>query len=114
MDAVAAQSFLYQGARIPITASVGFVPMPLPPRTDPLPWERAIALADMALYLAKMHGRNRGYGIRELVDAENETLAAVERDLEAAWRDGYVDLHVLASGDSGRTAGGSATAIVQH
>ncbi len=114
MDAVAAQSFLYQGARIPITASVGFVPMPLPPRTDPLPWERAIALADMALYLAKMHGRNRGYGIRELVDAENETLAAVERDLEAAWRDGYVDLHVLAGGDSGRTAGGSATAVVQH
>ena len=73
---------------ISITASVGFVPMPLPPREDPLPWERAIGLADMALYLAKVHGRNRGYGIRELVDADNETLAAVERDLEAAWRGG--------------------------
>jgi diguanylate cyclase (GGDEF)-like protein len=114
MDAVAAQPFVYQGARIPITASVGFVPMPLPPRTDPLPWERAIALADMALYLAKMHGRNRGYGIRELVDAENETLAAVERDLEAAWRDGYVDVHVLAGGESDRSAGGSSSTVVQH
>jgi diguanylate cyclase (GGDEF)-like protein len=114
MDAVAAQPFVYQGARIPITASVGFVPMPLPPRTDPLPWERAIALADMALYLAKMHGRNRGYGIRELVDTDNETLAAVERDLEAAWRDGYVDLHVLAGGDSPRPAGGASSTVVQH
>jgi diguanylate cyclase (GGDEF)-like protein len=114
MDAVAAQPFVYQGARIPITASVGFVPMPLPPRTDPLPWERAIALADMALYLAKMHGRNRGYGIRELVDSENETLAAVERDLEAAWRDGYVDVHVLAGGESGRLAGGASPTVIQH
>ena len=73
--------------------------MPLPPREDPLPWERAIGLADMALYLAKVHGRNRGYGIRELVDAENETLAAVEHDLEAAWRDGFVDVHVINGSD---------------
>jgi len=95
MEAVASEPFVYQGTRIPITASVGFVPMPLPPREDQLPWERAIALADMALYLAKVHGRNRGYGIRELANADDETLAAVERDLEAAWRGGHVDLYVL-------------------
>jgi len=95
MDAVAAAPFVHQGRRIPITASVGFVPMPLPPREDPLPWERAIALADMALYLAKMHGRNRGYGIRELADPSDATLSAVERDLGGAWRDKLVDLHVL-------------------
>ena len=95
MHAVSAEPFVWHGASIPITASIGFVSMPLPPRENPLPWERAIGLADMALYLAKLHGRNRGYGVLELVDDDNGTLAAVEHDLEAAWRGGLVDVHVL-------------------
>jgi diguanylate cyclase (GGDEF)-like protein len=100
MHAIAAEPFLYHGVSISATASIGFVPMPLPPRKDPLPWERAIGIADMALYLAKLHGRNRGYGVSELVDGENETLAGVERDLEAALRDGLVDVHVLSGADT--------------
>jgi hypothetical protein len=28
-----------------------------------LPWDRAIDLVDMGLYMAKVHGRNRAYGI---------------------------------------------------
>jgi predicted signal transduction protein with EAL and GGDEF domain len=92
---VSAEPFAWHGATIPMTASIGFVAMPLPPREKPLPWERAIGLADMALYLAKVNGRNRGYGVLELVDDDNGTLAAVEHDLEAAWRGGLVDVHVL-------------------
>ena len=95
MHAVSAEPFAWHGATIPMTASIGFIAMPLPPREKPLPWERAIGLADMALYLAKVHGRNRGYGVLELVDDDNGTLAAVEHDLEAAWRGGLVDVHVL-------------------
>ncbi len=114
MEAVATEPFVYRGTRIRITASVGFVPMPLPPRQDPLPWERAIALADMALYLAKVHGRNRGYGIRELVDADNETLAAVERDLEAACREGRVDLYVLGGEEEARPAAQSTVIALRH
>jgi len=95
MQAVSAEPFAWHGASIPITASIGFVSMPLPPREKPLPWERAIGLADMALYLAKVHGRNRGYGVIELVDDDNGTLAAVEHDLETAWRSGLVDVHIL-------------------
>jgi hypothetical protein len=64
----------------------------------------------MALYLAKVHGRNRGYGIHELVDDENETLAAVEHDLEAALRDGLVDVHILSGADLPRTQSTPATA----
>ena len=116
MHAVSMEPFVYHGTSIPITASVGFVAMPLPPREDPLPWERAIGLADMALYLAKVHGRNRGYGVRELVDDDNGTLAAVEHDLEAAWRDGLVDVHVLSGADiPGRLAfPDAALAAVTH
>jgi diguanylate cyclase (GGDEF)-like protein len=79
MHAVAARPFVHRGTSIAITASVGFVPMPVPPRTDPLPWERAIALADMALYLAKVHGRNRSYGIRRLSPAGRRCAAASRR-----------------------------------
>ncbi len=95
MEALATEPFVHHGYPISITASVGFVPMPLPPRNMALPWERSIGLADMALYMAKVHGRNRAYGIRGLANADSETLAAVERDLERAWRDGLVDMHVL-------------------
>jgi len=95
MQAIAAEPFLHHGTPISITASIGFVPMPLPPRTDPLPWERAIGIADMALYLAKVHGRNRAYGVRELVNGDDETLAAVERDLQAAWRSRLVEITML-------------------
>jgi len=91
--------------------------MPLPPRQDPLPWERAIGLADMALYLAKVHGRNRGYGVRELIDDDNATLAAVEHDLEAAWREGLVDIHVLCGDElpmPPTTPDSGASAVTRH
>ena len=98
MHAVSSQPFHHHGTAIPITASIGFVPMPLPPRRDPLPWERAIGIADMALYLAKVHGRNRCYGVTELANADDDTLAAVERDLQAAWRNRLVDIRMLNGG----------------
>jgi diguanylate cyclase (GGDEF)-like protein len=100
MHAVACAPFLYEGAEIAITASVGFVPMPLPPHDVPLPWERAIGLADMALYMAKIHGRNCAYGIHGITPADPGTLETVERDLERAWRDGKVDLHVLSGANA--------------
>ena len=49
----------------------------------------------MALYLAKAHGRNRAYGVRGFHGMEGTTLETVEQDLERAWRDGFVDLHVV-------------------
>jgi len=105
MHAVAVAPFLYDGAEMAITASVGYVPMPLPPHDVPLPWERAIGLADLALYMAKIHGRNRAYGIHGVSSADPATLAEVERDLERAWRNGKVDLHVLSGADAVGNAG---------
>jgi diguanylate cyclase (GGDEF)-like protein len=95
MRAVAMAPFLHEGVEIPTTASVGYVPMPVPPHDVALPWERAIALADKALYMAKIHGRNRAYGIHGVSPGDAATLAEAERDLERAWRAGKVDLHTL-------------------
>ncbi len=82
-----------------MNVSVGFAPFPLVPADVPLPWERAVNLVDMALYLAKAHGRNRAYGVRGFENFEQTSMEAIEQDLESAWRAGYVDLSVVLGGD---------------
>ncbi len=85
----------YQGNKISVNVSVGFAPYPLIPAQHPLPWERAVNLVDMALYLAKAHGRNRAYGVRGFINFEKTSMEAIEQDLERAWRAGFVDLAIV-------------------
>ena len=82
------------GKQIRITASIGYAPMPLPPEDIHLPWERAVSLVDMALYMAKLHGRNCAYGIRRLRRSDDEAMARIERNLESAWANGMVEMHL--------------------
>ena len=95
LRAVAGEPIVLGDRAIRTSVSIGYVPLPLPPMTVPLSWDRAIGLVDMALYLAKMNGRNRAYGIQRLADADAETLAATERDLEHAWKSGRAEMSVL-------------------
>jgi diguanylate cyclase (GGDEF)-like protein len=95
LRAVAAEPIVVGDRAIRTSVSIGYVPLPLPPSSAPLSWDRAIGLIDMALYLAKLNGRNRAYGIQRLADADPETLAATERDLEHAWKSGRAELRVL-------------------
>jgi diguanylate cyclase (GGDEF)-like protein len=94
MAAVAAEPIVYQGNSIRVTASIGYAPMPLPPENITLPWERAIGLADMALYMAKLDGRNCAYGIRRLRRSDDEAMERIERDLQSAWANGMVEMHL--------------------
>ncbi len=96
--AISAQQLDYQGARISVNVSVGFAPFPLIPGDMPLPWERAVNLVDMALYLAKAHGRNRAYGVRGFDNFSQTSMEDIEQDLERAWRAGYVDMSVVLGG----------------
>ena len=54
-----------------------------------------IGLVDKALYMAKLHGRNRAFGVGGMLRPGEDALTAVDTDLEQAWRDGVVDMHVL-------------------
>lgn len=85
----------YQGAEIITRVSIGFAPFPLAPDGQALPWERAVNLVDMALYMAKAHGRNRAYGVRGFANFHQTSMEDIEQDLERAWRAGFVDLHVV-------------------
>ena len=108
LNGMAAQVIHYQGQAIEVHVSVGFAPYPLAPLGRPLTWERSVNLIDMALYLAKAHGRNRAYGLRGFQQVERTTLEAVEQDLERAWRDGFVDLSVVLGGTDGMDKTGTA------
>jgi hypothetical protein len=58
----------------------------------PLGWERQVHLADLALYLSKAGGRNRAHGVCGPQSLTAAALAAMERDLGQAAKDGLVDL----------------------
>lgn len=85
---------LDDGHTIRVTASVGYSLLPLNMNGDLLGWERALNVVDMALYLAKAHGRNRAYGVTALHVAGESALASIEKDLESAWKSGAVDMQV--------------------
>ncbi|HKW82387.1 MAG TPA: GGDEF domain-containing protein [Burkholderiaceae bacterium] len=81
--------------RVSVSASIGFATFPIGPGGLRVSWERAINLVDTAMYLAKAHGRNRAYGVRLLQESDELSLDAITHSLEAAWRDGRVDLTLL-------------------
>lgn len=84
---------LADGRSLPVTVSVGHAAFPLPPRAEAIGWERALNLADMALYTAKSQGRRRAVGLRGVADAPG-ALERAEADFERAWTDGAVTLSV--------------------
>jgi len=94
MRAIALEPIAYKSHQIHVTASIGYAPLPLPPEDIHLPWERAVGLVDMALYMAKLHGRNCAYGIRRLRRSDDEAMARIERSLESAWANGMVEMHL--------------------
>ena len=90
---------------VAVTVSIGYGAFPLDGAggCGSLSWERALNLADMALYTAKSQGRNRAVGIAGLqagapIDAT--TLGRVEADFEGAWQEGLLRL-VIQPGLSG-------------
>jgi diguanylate cyclase (GGDEF)-like protein len=95
MQAISSEPIQYMGHYIQVTVSIGYSPVLLPPDDVALGWERVIGLVDKALYMAKLHGRNRAYGVGGMLRSGDDALAAVDTDLEKAWQDGVVDLRVL-------------------
>jgi diguanylate cyclase (GGDEF)-like protein len=95
LTGISSQTIDYHGSQISVNVSIGYAPFPLSPGEHPLPWERAVNLVDMALYMAKGHGRNRAYGVRGFANFGLTSMESIEQDLERAWRAGFVDMSVV-------------------
>jgi diguanylate cyclase (GGDEF)-like protein len=92
------------GALVGVSASIGYGVFPMaqggaqghgPGDMRPdlaVDWERAIAVADSAMYLAKAHGRNGACGVARVSVGDAAGLDAAIRTLEAACQDGRVEL----------------------
>jgi len=98
LNGIADTKIQYGDMTISANVSIGYAPYPLAPNGLSLPWERAVNLVDMALYMAKGHGRNRAYGVRGFAKFENTSLEEIEQNLEQAWREGHVDMAIVAGG----------------
>ena len=92
LQAMAAEPLVLGDLTLEIGVSVGYACFPLPPLAQPLSWERAVNLTDLALYAAKRQGRGRACGIVSLNVQGDAALAAVEADFDNACRDGRVGL----------------------
>ena len=96
LTGIPARTIDYQGTTLSAKVSIGFAPFPLV-RGD-ISWERAVNVVDMALYLAKGHGRNRAYGLRGFSSTAHASMDEIEQNLEQAWRAGMVDMSIVTAG----------------
>lgn len=95
LNALGALPVRVDGQAIPVSASIGYAVFPLQPGQLDLPWHLAVDLVDAAMYLAKTQGRNRACGVRRVQAERPEELTELLNDLEAAWRQGRVQLTEL-------------------
>jgi diguanylate cyclase (GGDEF)-like protein len=96
--AVGAEAIDTSEHRIGATTSAGYISLPLAASGSgvEINWEKALHLADTALYLAKTRGRNQAVGVK-LTDISAEEFARLlQGDLEDAVKSGLVELETLA------------------
>ncbi|RUO20288.1 tetratricopeptide repeat-containing diguanylate cyclase [Aliidiomarina haloalkalitolerans] len=98
LQVIGEKPVIHEGKEIPVTATAGFIHLPFAGIDESvLGWERALQIADMALYIGKVHGRNRAYGLRGLNKPYDDIKDQLEHDLNAAIEEGVVD-YVLIEG----------------
>ena len=98
LAAVGAEAIDAGEYRIPVTTSAGYISLPLSAngRGVEIDWEKALHLADTALYLAKTRGRNQAVGVKLGNIGPEEFARVMQGDLEDAVKSGLVELEPLA------------------
>ena len=92
LQVIGSQMIALPAGELRVTTSVGYAAFPLAPERFSISLERAINLADMALYTAKHEGRNCAIGIESVDAADSSELLLIEADFDLALHDGRVTL----------------------
>jgi diguanylate cyclase (GGDEF)-like protein len=94
LERIASQPFMIDGQSLQVTVSIGCCPLPLVHDASLEHWERHLAIADMALYLAKRRGRNCAVGLLGSTMRWHDLQARIGEDLSAAIDQGVVEFDV--------------------
>jgi len=93
LEAVGAAPVMVGAQAIPVTVTAGFIALPYSGISETVcNWEKALQIADMALYMGKVNGRNRAYGVGPLRVAPELALPVLDHDLSAALRADMLEL----------------------
>ncbi|QGX39626.1 tetratricopeptide repeat-containing diguanylate cyclase [Permianibacter aggregans] len=96
LNAIGEKPVEFQGHTIRVTVSAGFLTLPFSGMSEQeFNWEKAVQLADMALYLGKVHGRNRAYGLLHLKTPYEQIRHTLETDLSKAIDNDWVEVTVI-------------------
>lgn len=81
---------------IPVTVSAGYISLPFSGVSEQqCNWEKAMQFADMALYLGKVNGRNRAYGLISLLQPAEVVLPVLDQDFSAAIKNDMVEVVIV-------------------
>lgn len=81
---------------IPVTVSAGYIALPFSDIPEQqCNWEKAMQFADMALYLGKVNGRNRAYGLISLLQPSEQVLPLLEHDFSRAIKENMIEVNII-------------------
>lgn len=81
---------------IPVTVSAGYISLPFSGVSEQqCNWEKAMQFADMALYLGKVNGRNRAYGLISLLQPAEVVLPVLDQDFSSAIKNEMVEVVIV-------------------
>jgi diguanylate cyclase (GGDEF)-like protein len=96
LEAIAQDPIKMGDELIDVTTTIGFSQLPFAGVSeDQVDWERALQIADMALYTGKTQGRNRACGVTALHVCYDEARRALEHDLSEAVEKNWVQLTII-------------------
>jgi diguanylate cyclase (GGDEF)-like protein len=96
LKTVAEATITEDGRSISVSTSIGYISLPQAgTSTVDLNWEKALHLADTALYMAKTRGRNQAIGISAMDISPNDFTKLVQGNLEDAIAQGLVQIQQI-------------------
>jgi len=91
LEVIAERPVKVADSELQVSATAGFISLPFDSVSEQeLDWERCLQIADMALYIGKVHGRNQGLGVMGLNVPFEEAQQALAKDLAGAIERGWV------------------------
>lgn len=96
LSVIAAEPITAENQQVEVTATLGFIQLPFDGLDESqVGWERALQIADMALYQGKREGRNRACGALRLKVDFGTARKAFQQDLSVLLKNDWVELITL-------------------